>query len=112
MIFFIDTGCLNLEIIIINCYLLLGELSITKYKGCFRMKKFLLIIGVLFLFLVACGEGDSEEQSGGSESGDQSSETEAEGKLGEIEEKGEIVAGTSGTLIAASYYEEETDELT
>lgn len=103
MIFLIDTGCLNLEIIRINCYLLLGELSITKYKGCFRMKKFFLIIGVLFLFLVACGEGDSEEQSGQSES---------DGKLAEIEEKGEIVAGTSGTLIAASYYEEETDELT
>lgn len=52
--------------------------------------------------LTACGVGDNDNKDN----------AEAEDKhWEEIQEKGEIVAGTSGTLIGASYYDE-NDELT
>ncbi|WP_227995009.1 transporter substrate-binding domain-containing protein [Oceanobacillus sp. CFH 90083] len=61
---------------------------------------FILLAG---LFLTACGPGDSEGNTAGEE--------ETDGHWESIQEKGEIVAGTSGTLIGASYYDE-NDELT
>lgn len=71
------------------------------------MRKNLFIFSFILLaalLLAACGEGDS---STGNEDN-----TEVEDKhWEEIQEKGEIVAGTSGTLIGASYYDE-NDELT
>ncbi|MFC7061896.1 transporter substrate-binding domain-containing protein [Halobacillus seohaensis] len=59
------------------------------------MRKGLLTILILFLsvVLIACGsEGDS--------------------KWGELQEEGELVVGTSGTLFPTSYYPEGSDELT
>lgn len=70
------------------------------------MKKvsLLLMFFALVLLLAACGK-DSEKAG---------KETEAEStdkRWAEIEEAGELVVGTSGTLIAASFYDE-NDELT
>ena len=66
------------------------------------MKKFnvIVILFISLLFIAACGNesgtGNNEEKS----------------KWAEIEEAGKIVVGTSGTLIAASFYdgEEETED--
>ncbi|MBN6205910.1 transporter substrate-binding domain-containing protein [Ralstonia pickettii] len=70
------------------------------------MKKvsLLLMFFALVLLLAACGK-DSEKAG---------KETDAEAidkRWAEIEEAGELVVGTSGTLIAASFYDE-NDELT
>lgn len=66
------------------------------------MKKFnlLLILFVSLLFIAAC-----------SSDSDKNNEGEEKSKWAEIEESGKIIVGTSGTLIAASYYdgEEETE---
>lgn len=71
------------------------------------MRKFTILFSslvLLFLFS-ACGGSDTE-----------SKETKADkNKWDEIQEAGELVVGTSGTLIAASYYdgeEESEDQLT
>lgn len=67
----------------------------------------MLILAVLLLiaFLAACGNSDNEELgTEDSEKGDEYWEN--------IQKSGELVVGTSGTLIAASYYEgeDETEE--
>src|SRR5690554_5502559 len=60
----------------------------------------MVILFISLLFIAACGNesgtGNNEEKS----------------KWAEIEEAGKIVVGTSGTLIAASFYdgEEETED--
>ncbi|MEF3331180.1 MULTISPECIES: transporter substrate-binding domain-containing protein [Oceanobacillus] len=64
------------------------------------MRKNIFVFSFIFLatlLLAACGSADQEEGT------DEHWES--------IQEKGEIVAGTSGTLIGASYYDE-NDELT
>src|SRR5690625_1666447 len=72
-----------------------------------QMKLFLFLVAVI-LILSACGNGEgngnSNDESGGTD-----------GKWEEIQEAGEIVVGTSGTLLAASFYdgdEESEDQLT
>ncbi|GEN89480.1 transporter substrate-binding domain-containing protein [Oceanobacillus sojae] len=69
------------------------------------MRKNLFVFSFMLLtvfLLAACSEGDNDNEDN----------AEAEDKhWEEIQEKGEIVAGTSGTLIGASYYDE-NDELT
>ncbi|MEC5424169.1 transporter substrate-binding domain-containing protein [Virgibacillus sp. C22-A2] len=76
------------------------------------MKKiyFVYILLVLIVLLSACGNAD-EDTNTNNEPGENSEDT----KWAEIEDAGEIVVGTSGTLIAASYYdgeEESEDQLT
>ncbi|MFD1453027.1 MULTISPECIES: transporter substrate-binding domain-containing protein [Oceanobacillus] len=68
-----------------------------------RKNLFVFSFMLLTVFLLAaCSEGDNGNEDN----------AEAEDKhWEEIQEKGEIVAGTSGTLIGASYYDE-NDELT
>ncbi len=61
------------------------------------MKKRLSLFFVLVIFLVAC---NGKEDQGSNTLWD------------EIEEQGEIVVGTSGTLFPTSYYPEDSDELT
>ncbi|WP_026569328.1 MULTISPECIES: transporter substrate-binding domain-containing protein [Sediminibacillus] len=73
------------------------------------MKKLLVWFAVVTLtvLLAACGEEAENSQDAAEESGSS--------KWKEIQEAGEIVAGTSGTLVAASYYEgeeENADQLT
>lgn len=63
------------------------------------------LITILALFLTACGGG--EETNGGEEADVEPTDE----RWAEIEESGELVVGTSGTLIAASFYDE-NDELT
>ncbi|WP_204500796.1 transporter substrate-binding domain-containing protein [Aquibacillus albus] len=71
-----------------------------KHKGLF-----LIIFSMAILVLSACGSSNSAQ---GASDTDTSSE-----KWEEIQEAGEIVVGTSGTLIAASYYPDESEnELT
>ncbi|MFC7322847.1 transporter substrate-binding domain-containing protein [Halobacillus campisalis] len=73
------------------------------------MKKWLLSILILTLavVLIACGSENEEDSSGGDD--DSSSEA---SKWDEIQEEGELVVGTSGTLYPASFYPEDSDELT
>lgn len=71
------------------------------------LKKGLLFIVLLSLIvLAACGSTNDADQ----ETTDEDS-TESSAIWEEIQEKGEIVAGTSGTLIAASYYPEESEDV-
>ncbi|REJ08102.1 transporter substrate-binding domain-containing protein [Halobacillus trueperi] len=74
------------------------------------MRKGLLFILMLMLagFLAACGSSDEGESSSDSNGSEEASDS----KWSEIQEKGEIVVGTSGTLFPASYYPEESDEMT
>ncbi|MFA1822076.1 transporter substrate-binding domain-containing protein [Virgibacillus oceani] len=70
--------------------------------------KLLLFMTVLALIVSACGDGGENDNSD-----DEDSVT--DDKWGEIQEAGEIVVGTSGTLLAASFYdgdEESEDQLT
>ncbi len=70
------------------------------------MKKvsFLCMILAFVLLLAACGKGAEEAaEETGAETNDQ--------RWAEVEEAGELIVGTSGTLIAASFYDE-NDELT
>ncbi|WP_164217516.1 transporter substrate-binding domain-containing protein [Virgibacillus sp. YIM 98842] len=70
--------------------------------------KLFLFVTVLTLALSACGS--EEENDNSSDEGDVTDE-----KWEEIQEVGEIVVGTSGTLLAASFYdgeEESEDQLT
>lgn len=71
-----------------------------KQKGVFKVKKFILILVVLstLIILAACG-GETEEQA-------------EDSVWSQIEDSGEIVVGTAGTLYPASYYPEGSDELT
>ncbi|SFB16491.1 cystine transport system substrate-binding protein [Lentibacillus halodurans] len=68
-----------------------------------RTKRFVAILLAAIFILGACSDN-----SGGSDDGDHA----ADEKWNEIQEAGEIVVGTSGTLIAGSYYEgdEEIEE--
>ncbi|KHE72337.1 transporter substrate-binding domain-containing protein [Halobacillus sp. BBL2006] len=74
------------------------------------MRKGLLFILMLILSvtLMACGSSDTSEESSNNNNAEEASSE----KWNEIQEKGEIVVGTSGTLFPASYYPEGSDELT
>ncbi|SDC05979.1 amino acid ABC transporter substrate-binding protein, PAAT family [Pelagirhabdus alkalitolerans] len=76
----------------------------------FKKLGVLLIIGLLVL--VACGEEDQEPIES-EEAASEETEQEEIGDhlLSEIQEAGEITVATSGTLIAASFYDDD-DELT
>nr|WP_081779463.1 transporter substrate-binding domain-containing protein [Oceanobacillus picturae] len=74
------------------------------------MKKFLLLVSLVAIvaFFSACGNGEEESNSDNGSSG-------TDERWEAIQESGEIVVGTSGTLLAASYYdgeEESKDQLT
>lgn len=74
-------------------------------------KKISLMLLLVVLFLAACG-GDQADQEADPESSDDEPQVTTEASLWqEIEEAGEITVATSGTLIAASYYNDQ-DELT
>ncbi|WP_077624327.1 transporter substrate-binding domain-containing protein [Sediminibacillus massiliensis] len=70
------------------------------------MKKlgFLLVLLIAVVSLSACG---SNSDNGNEQ--DNASEDTSDSKWAEIQEEGEIVAATSGTLVAASYYEGEEE---
>ncbi|WP_100012458.1 transporter substrate-binding domain-containing protein [Lentibacillus sediminis] len=71
--------------------------------------KLFLILLVFSAVLVACGGSGGEGTNG-----NENSSTD-DGKWAEVQESGELVVGTSGTLIAASFYdgeEESEDQLT
>ncbi|WP_028784892.1 transporter substrate-binding domain-containing protein [Thalassobacillus devorans] len=72
-----------------------------KNKGLF----FILMV-VTTLVLAACGT-DNTGQSGSTESSEKSDQ-----KWTEIEKKGELIVGTSGTLYPASFYPEDSNKLT
>ena len=82
---------------------------------------FIVIISAVLL-LAACGDDTSKDENSSKDdkktSEDQATaeeETKTDEVWEKIKDKGEIVVGTSGTLIAASYYEgegEKEDELT
>ena len=77
------------------------------------MRKGLLLILMLVLSLMLAACGSNEESEGTEESNESENSTEAsDSKWSEIQEEGEIVVGTSGTLFPASYYPEDSDELT
>ncbi|CDO04433.1 L-cystine-binding protein TcyA precursor [Oceanobacillus picturae] len=74
------------------------------------LKKFLLLVSLVAIvaFFSACGNGEEESNSDNGSSG-------TDERWEAIQESGEIVVGTSGTLLAASYYdgeEESKDQLT
>ncbi|NAO99559.1 transporter substrate-binding domain-containing protein [Halomonas sp. MG34] len=74
------------------------------------LKKFLLLVSLVSIvaFFSAWGNGEEESNSDNESSG-------TDERWDEIQESGEIVVGTSGTLMAASYYdgeEESKDQLT
>ncbi|MFD1170975.1 transporter substrate-binding domain-containing protein [Oceanobacillus picturae] len=74
------------------------------------MKKFLLLVSLVAIvaFFSACSNGEEESNSDKESSG-------TDERWEAIQESGEIVVGTSGTLLAASYYngeEESKDQLT
>ncbi|WP_281974893.1 transporter substrate-binding domain-containing protein [Halobacillus litoralis] len=75
------------------------------------MRKGLLFIFMLMLsaFLVACGSSESSNESASDNNG---GEEASDSKWNEIQESGEIVVGTSGTLFPASYYPEDSDQMT
>ncbi|GAA0493100.1 transporter substrate-binding domain-containing protein [Salinibacillus aidingensis] len=58
------------------------------------------------LILTACGNTEGESNGGEEE------KSEPSNKWEEIQEAGEIVVGTSGTLYPASYYPEDSDKIT
>lgn len=69
----------------------------------------LILYTILLLIVTGCGNGETEE------SNETSTETNGDSVWEQIEEAGELVVGTSGTLLAASYYdgnEENEDQLT
>ncbi|MFC4025722.1 transporter substrate-binding domain-containing protein [Oceanobacillus longus] len=76
------------------------------------MRKFSLYLVFLAIIavLVACGDSDSTEEET-SNQGEDNSEEVTDERWAEIQEAGELVVGTSGTLIGASYYDN-NDELT
>src|SRR5690625_689249 len=62
----------------------------------------------------ACGSSEDDQKTE-AEGSDQVDEASEDDRWSEIQESGEIVVGTSGTLIAASFYdgeEESEDQLT
>lgn len=74
------------------------------------MRKGLLLIFMLVLtgILAACGTSDEGESNTNSNESEEASDS----KWSEIQEEGEIVVGTAGTLFPASYYPEGEDEMT
>ncbi|MGJ9460166.1 transporter substrate-binding domain-containing protein [Oceanobacillus sp. CF4.6] len=76
------------------------------------MRKFSLYLVFLAIIavLVACGDSDSTEEET-SNQGEDNAEEVTDERWAEIQEAGELVVGTSGTLIGASYYDD-NDELT
>ncbi|WP_156291714.1 transporter substrate-binding domain-containing protein [Oceanobacillus salinisoli] len=81
------------------------------------MNKLKVILSLLFIacitLLAACGSTEEEESGGTNEEVNEgTNESSASDEVWEeIKEAGEIVVGTSGTLIAASYYDDD-DNLT
>ncbi|MFD1039955.1 transporter substrate-binding domain-containing protein [Virgibacillus byunsanensis] len=82
------------------------------------MKKFyigFLLIMVSLFILSACGSSSDEDNTSEENDSNGESSSTTDETWNEIQEAGEMVVGTSGTLIAASYYdgdEESEDQLT
>ncbi|WP_099157613.1 transporter substrate-binding domain-containing protein [Virgibacillus ndiopensis] len=70
-----------------------------------KWKGLALLVFSLLLVLGACGDKENNETS-------DSNKEKADGKWAEIQEAGELVYGTAGTLFPASYYPEGSDEIT
>ncbi len=62
------------------------------------IKKLVFMLLATVFVLTACGNGDSQEKSNSNSE---------DSKWAEVQESGELVVGTSGTLIASSYYKGE-----
>lgn len=80
----------------------------------FKNKFSIFLLAVALLFLVACGGNDagSDERAEDTTENNRTEEVAEDlGLLGEIQEEGKITVATSGTLIAASFYNDD-DELT
>ncbi|BAC12832.1 amino acid ABC transporter substrate-binding protein [Oceanobacillus iheyensis HTE831] len=75
-----------------------------------KMKKVMLSLFVLMFILLLAACGASEETGETPENSD-NEETASDERWESVQQSGELVVGTSGTLIAASYYDDE-DELT
>ncbi|OZU87736.1 amino acid ABC transporter substrate-binding protein [Virgibacillus indicus] len=80
------------------------------------MKKVTLFLAFLMTVIILSACGDSGEENKSEESNESTAEeSTSDERWAEIQEAGELVVGTSGTLIAASYYdgeEESEDQLT
>ncbi|WP_181350936.1 transporter substrate-binding domain-containing protein [Thalassobacillus sp. CUG 92003] len=66
-----------------------------------------ILMVISTIMLAACGS-DNENAGDNSDTGEENESS----KWEELQEKGEIVIGTSGTLYPASYYPEDSNELT
>ncbi|SFM45893.1 cystine transport system substrate-binding protein [Gracilibacillus orientalis] len=77
------------------------------------MKRLVVLFSILILsgFLVACGQNAENQKASNTGEEENATEEIKSEKWNQIQEKGEIVAGTSGTLIGASTYDED-DNLT
>ncbi|WP_281659573.1 transporter substrate-binding domain-containing protein [Halobacillus sp. Cin3] len=73
------------------------------------MRKAFILMSMLLLAVIVAACGSSED-TGDSGSNNESEEA-SDSKWSEIQEEGEIVVGTSGTLFPASYYPEGSDEM-
>ncbi|MFD2925064.1 transporter substrate-binding domain-containing protein [Halobacillus naozhouensis] len=76
------------------------------------MRKGLLLIFILMFSVVLAACGADENEKGSTESSESAEKNTSDSKWSEIQESGEIVVGTSGTLYPASYYPEGSDKLT
>ncbi|MBA2176447.1 transporter substrate-binding domain-containing protein [Halobacillus locisalis] len=77
------------------------------------MRKGLLFILMITLSVLLAACGSSEDQTESADDSNTNAEEETKDtKWNELQDEGEIVVGTSGTLFPASYYPEGSDELT
>lgn len=105
---------------IYSCYNHDGFFNITiNHKGELLLRKLSLLFTLLIVMAVlsACGNSDKSSDKDSTESKDTNATDEKtdDGVWNDIQQAGELVVGTSGTLIAASYYEgegEKEDQLT
>ncbi len=74
--------------------------GVVVVRNFFVFMSFIMVMATLF----ACGTGDSNENQSSAEQNEDNLKSE---KWDEIQQEGTIVAGTSGTLIGASTYDED-----
>src|SRR5690625_1996386 len=80
----------------------------------FKNKFSIILLAVALLLLVGCGGNDADTDERADDTSENTGTEEVAedlGLLGEIQKEGEITVATSGTLIAASFYNDD-DELT
>src|SRR5690625_3474643 len=92
----------------LSCYNVYYNFITTRGVNVLRQIKLIFLLSAITLIISACGSAEEDDNSSG-----ESNETDENWE--EIQEAGEIVVGTSGTLFAASFYdggEESEDQLT